>query len=116
VKKMKKKKYLGETKLDSYENTPYEGWTQQDWAIEYIARYGGIDGDHHKTWVLDQVVRILKGTPVGLRLAKWDDGQQEYRFSTEESSAEYKEFVEEIKEWNEETEEYDYEWDEGIAP
>lgn len=28
-------------------------------AIGLIVRYGGIDGDHHKAWVLDQVVRVL---------------------------------------------------------
>lgn len=28
-------------------------------ALELILRYGGIDGDHHKQWVLDQVVRTL---------------------------------------------------------
>jgi hypothetical protein len=28
-------------------------------AIDFIVKYGGIDGAHHKTWVLDQVVRIL---------------------------------------------------------
>jgi hypothetical protein len=40
------------------------------WAIEriegalaIIERYGGIDGEHHKTWVLDQAVRSLLGTP-----------------------------------------------------
>lgn len=30
-------------------------------ALELIERYGGIDGAHHKQWVLDQVVRILTG-------------------------------------------------------
>lgn len=28
-------------------------------ALELIGDYGGIDGGHHKQWVLDQVVRIL---------------------------------------------------------
>jgi hypothetical protein len=30
-------------------------------ALDLIHRYGGIDGDHHKQWVLDQVVRALMG-------------------------------------------------------
>lgn len=30
-------------------------------AIDMVVRYGGIDGDHHKSWVLDQVVRVLAG-------------------------------------------------------
>lgn len=28
-------------------------------ALALINNYGGIDGGHHKTWVIDQVVRIL---------------------------------------------------------
>lgn len=28
-------------------------------AIEIVARYGGIDGAHHKQWLLDQVLRAL---------------------------------------------------------
>lgn len=32
-----------------------------DKAIELAVRYGGIDGDHHKAWVIDQMVRVLAG-------------------------------------------------------
>ena len=28
-------------------------------ALHFINEYGGIDGAHHKQWVLDQVVRVL---------------------------------------------------------
>ena len=30
-------------------------------ALDLIVRYGGIDGDHHKAWVLDQIARVLAG-------------------------------------------------------
>lgn len=30
-------------------------------ALIIIAEYAGIDGDHHKAWVIDQVARILAG-------------------------------------------------------
>ena len=30
-------------------------------AIDIAVRYGGIDGDHHKAWVIDQMVRVLAG-------------------------------------------------------
>jgi len=30
-------------------------------ALHLAVRYGGIDGAHHKTWVIDQMVRILAG-------------------------------------------------------
>jgi hypothetical protein len=34
-----------------------------DQALDLIYKYGGIDGGHHKQWVLDQVVRALTGCP-----------------------------------------------------
>lgn len=30
-------------------------------AIDIAVQYGGIDGAHHKTWVIDQMVRMLAG-------------------------------------------------------
>jgi hypothetical protein len=30
-------------------------------AISLAVQYGGIDGEHHKDWVIDQMVRILAG-------------------------------------------------------
>lgn len=30
-------------------------------ALDIAFQYGQIDGDHHKTWVIDQIVRILTG-------------------------------------------------------
>jgi hypothetical protein len=30
-------------------------------ALEIVMRYGGIDGAHHKDWVIDQMVRTLTG-------------------------------------------------------
>ena len=32
-----------------------------DQAITLAIRYGGIDGEHHKAWVIDQMVRVLAG-------------------------------------------------------
>jgi hypothetical protein len=32
-----------------------------DRALEVIASYGSVDGDHHKAWVIDQVARKLTG-------------------------------------------------------
>lgn len=58
-------------------------------AIEIAVRYGGIDGSHHKAWVIDQMVRTLAG-----------DG--------------YKRIVAEAKDGDEGPDTYD--WDEGIAP
>ena len=32
-----------------------------DAAVDIAIRYGGIDGSHHKAWVIDQVLRKLLG-------------------------------------------------------
>ena len=32
-----------------------------DKAIAIAIRYGSIDGNHHKAWVIDQMVRALAG-------------------------------------------------------
>lgn len=35
---------------------------ERNWrAIRIAVRYGGIDGEHHKAWVIDQMVRSLAG-------------------------------------------------------
>jgi hypothetical protein len=31
-------------------------------ALALALRYGQIDGDHHKAWVIDQMVRLLAGS------------------------------------------------------
>lgn len=52
-------------------------------ALDLAMRYGGIDGDHHKAWVIDQMVRRLTVTPKGY--AAWvataksgEDGPETY--------------------------------------
>ncbi len=58
-------------------------------AIDLAIRYGGIDGAHHKAWVIDQMVRALAGEDY-VQLIK-DACAGEYGPDT-------------------------YGWDEGIAP
>lgn len=85
-------KYLGETAI-LQKDTEFKDYLPTDWALEYIVHYGGIDGAHHKSWVLDQVVRILNGTKIEIVEAKWDNGQTELRFSTGEPSEAYLKWV-----------------------
>lgn len=50
-------------------------------AIEIAFRYGGIDGGHHKTWVIDQMVRILAGDAYDTVVANarsGEDGPETY--------------------------------------
>lgn len=98
--------YLGETPLKTIGGV--------EAAIIFISRYGGIDGGHHKQWVLDQVARILLGTPVEVRLAKWDNGEEDERYYLGEPSAEYLAWVAAQKAGEDGPNTYDY--DEGIAP
>lgn len=56
-------------------------------ALSLAWKYGQIDGDWHKAWVIDRMVRALCG-----------------------SEEEYKKWVDEY------TEDGEYEWDTGIAP
>ncbi len=30
-------------------------------AVDLAIQYGGIDGGHHKAWVIDQMLRLLTG-------------------------------------------------------
>lgn len=107
-------KYLGKTLLTDLTGTPYESFTKEQWVLTFIENYGGIDGAHHKDWVLDQVVRILHGTTVLVALAKWSDGTENYRFNLDEPPPSYWQWVNEMKAGEDGPETYDYEF--GIAP
>jgi hypothetical protein len=38
-------------------------------ALDIANRYGGIDGDHHRAWVIDQMVRALTGDGYAARVS-----------------------------------------------
>jgi hypothetical protein len=62
-------------------------------ALEVIERFGGIDGSHHKQWVIDQIARALLGD-------KYEEWTKEMRGK-----------------YDPKTEEFEYEeWDVGIPP
>lgn len=44
-------------------------------AIDLAVRYGGIDGEHHKSWVIDQMVRILARDRYGEIVRNACDGE-----------------------------------------
>lgn len=53
-------------------------------ALEVIERFGGIDGAHHKDWVLDQVVRILTAEKYDqwvVEMKDGEDGPETYDYS-----------------------------------
>lgn len=54
-------------------------------AIEMAVMYGGIDGAHHKNWVIDQMVRILAGDDYErIVLERWFDGPIGFRVMLKE--------------------------------
>lgn len=63
-------------------------------ALNIAWRFGTIDGDHHKMWVIDQMVRALCGTEE--KYLEWVKAYQ-----TPVISGEHTEY---------------YEWDTGITP
>jgi hypothetical protein len=53
-------------------------------AIELAVRFGGIDGDHHKSWVIDQMVRLLAGDQYDKIVTKakaGEDGPETYSWN-----------------------------------
>ncbi len=107
--------YLGETAMDISTHPEYKNYTGKDWAMHFIHSYGQIEGDHHSKWVLDQVARAMHGGVPTVKLAKWDDGQEEYRVSELSETKEYLAWIKEML--GEEVDgEYEYDYDEGIAP
>ena len=85
----KQRKYLGETPVDLTKHLTYSRYTPTDWALLWILKYGSIDGECHKTWVIDQITQILNGTPMTAWLVRWDDGLETLRFSLGEPSIQY---------------------------
>lgn len=107
--------YLGEFDVD-ISNSPFADYSKQDWAMRIIEQYGQFDGSHHKAWVLDQVARILKGTSVIVKEAKWDNGNSEYRISLTKPSQDYLDWVAEMLGEQDEDGGYEYDYDEGSPP
>ena len=53
-------------------------------ALTLAVDYGGIDGAHHKDWVIDQMVRVLAGDDYDKIVAKacaGEDGPQTYSWN-----------------------------------
>lgn len=81
-------------------------------AIEIAVQYGGIDGDHHKSWTIDQMVRALTGCPVIVKKVKGESGW--YKCEVQGESEEYLAVVADAKAGEDGPNMYT--WDEGIAP
>jgi hypothetical protein len=82
-------------------------------ALEVAVRYGGIDGAHHKTWVIDQMVRSLTGCPL-VKGTATDVRGELYEYEELGESEEYLKLVADARSGEDGPETYD--WDIGITP
>lgn len=82
-------------------------------ALEYAIKYGGIDGAHHKDWVIDQMVRALTGCSMETGTAKDVDGV-EYTYEYQGESEEYEQLVADACDGEDGPDTYS--WDVGIPP
>lgn len=82
-------------------------------ALAIAVAYGGIDGAHHKDWVIDQMVRALTGCPVQLYVEPLGDGG-EFTASEQVESEAYKELVAQACAGEDGPQTYS--WSTGIAP
>lgn len=44
-------------------------------ALRYAVTYGQVDGEHHKSWVIDQMVRTLLGAAYEEFVDRWSEGE-----------------------------------------
>lgn len=86
-----------------------------DQALAIAAQYGGIDGEHHKAWVIDQMVRALTGCPMVEATAKNCRGEP-YTYLRRGESKEYQRFISEVTDGCESCGASGTEWDVGIPP
>lgn len=84
-----------------------------DKALDYILRYGGIDGGHHKQWVLDQVVKALTGGRVTTVTHVAHNGT-EYKYDEQGPSEEYDAWIKKYEDGEDGPK--TYEWDTGTPP
>lgn len=85
---------------------------QIDEALRMI-RCDLTDGDHHKMWLIDQIVRVLTDCPMEEATATDCNGKT-YSYEALGESREYREFVRNFE--NGEDGPKTYEWDTGISP
>jgi hypothetical protein len=80
-----------------------------DKALEFAMAFGTEDGDHHKMWVIDQMVRALTGCPIVTKTTK--DG---FEYETQGRSAEYDKFLSDFADGEDGP--HTFSWHVGIAP
>ena len=98
------------------ENMDTKYWNMvyaRDKALEIAKDFGQTDGDHHKAWAIDQMVRALLDCPMTEKKGTDWKGQP-YTFLSMGESDNYRKFIAEAQNGEDEPETYG--WNVGIAP
>lgn len=82
-------------------------------ALAIAVQFGGVDGDHHKAWVIDQMVRALTGCPL-VTITAVDCRGNPYTFESMSDSKEYFDLIRDAKDGNDGPDSYG--WNVGVAP
>ncbi|GIH95389.1 hypothetical protein ACFFMN_23940 [Planobispora siamensis] len=82
-------------------------------ALTVAIENGGVEGEHHQTWVIDQIVRALVGCPMETVTATSYKGEP-YTYEQQSASELYQQLINAAC-YGEEGPDT-YEWDEGTPP
>ncbi|MEJ7687452.1 MAG: hypothetical protein WKG52_10900 [Variovorax sp.] len=100
-------RYVGTVPVDKASHPRFATYRTGDWASHFIAEYGVLPNEGHKAWLIDQVSRILHGTPVVVGQARWTDGRKEDRIWLASPSPRYMQWRKSLRL---------SEYDEGVPP
>lgn len=87
--------------------------TKEKAVLDLICSFGGIDGAHHKQWLLDQIVRTITDCPL-ISKETLDIHQEPYLYEALGESEEYLSWVEKYQ--SGENGPNTYTWDTGVVP
>lgn len=82
-------------------------------VLDRLMCSGGVDGEHHKAWVIDQVVRILTNCKEE-QVTAVDCNGSRYGYTRLGESKEYKQWIKEYKDGEDGPD--SCHWDIGIPP
>ncbi len=82
-------------------------------ALAVAVSFGGIDGAHHKDWVIDQMVRALTGCPLETGHSV-DSRGNSYTYQSQGESPEYTDLVRDACAGEDGPQTYG--WETGIPP
>ena len=83
-------------------------------ALDYAMRWGQVEGDHHRLWVIDQMVRALCNCQIQQYNITYQG--KSYQYEEQGTNESYNSFVRIYNEGEHGEGEHGYSWKTGIAP